>query len=335
MTENMMLLDAQQRLEKEAHVSGLGGTSYFEVHFIVFITLSNFLLFKMTPSLGHSKNSPLGVQFFVEFLVLIFPCILSLTFMEYSYFFLFLSYSCLFFHMLPSSRFFSHHSDPELSFQQISSSRKPFLDSYRSMMMLFVVVAILAVDFHIFPRRLAKTETFGVSLMDVGVGCFIFSNSIVLSPKFNQFSFKKSFQTSLPLLLLGFFRLFTVSATNYQQHISEYGLHWNFFFTLAFVFFLFSLFSKFVSAKYFSLLGFLLLISHQLALSFGLQDWVINSPRDFQNLISLNKEGIVSLPGYLGLFFLGVSIGNLFFSNSSSSSSFHQWKVSTLSKLFC
>jgi phosphatidylinositol glycan class W len=44
-------------------------------------------------------------------------------------------------------------------------TRLPALSTYRAHMMLMTVLAILAVDFRVFPRALAKCETYGVSFV--------------------------------------------------------------------------------------------------------------------------------------------------------------------------
>jgi phosphatidylinositol glycan class W len=144
-------------------------------------------------------------------------------------------------------------------------------------MLLMTILAILAVDFPVFPRSLVKCETYGVSLvpqflyvvnifltipfkMDLGVGSFVFSQGIVsaipllknptyvnapLKPKLFSVTRK-----ALPIILLGLVRVLLVKGTEYpvrkdiiyskppkltsvQEHVSEYGVHWNFFITLA------------------------------------------------------------------------------------------------------
>ena len=63
----------------------------------------------------------------------------------------------------------SHHDEPSKhgarSPEQTETTRLSALSTYRAHMMLVTVLAILAVDFPVFPRKLAKCETYGVSFV--------------------------------------------------------------------------------------------------------------------------------------------------------------------------
>lgn len=66
------------------------------------------------------------------------------------------------------------HSVPAMSRLSLRNPPLPTDRSRRSLMLL-TCCAILAVDFRVFPRRLAKAETYGIGLMDVGPGAFVFA----------------------------------------------------------------------------------------------------------------------------------------------------------------
>ncbi len=186
--------------------------------------------------------------------------------------------------------------------------------------MVITCISILAVDFKVFPRRFAKVENWGTSLMDLGVGSFVFSAGLVaarpllqaridgtIDPLFRKLY--KSARHSIPLLLLGLVRLYSVKGLDYAEHVTEYGVHWNFFFTLAllppFVAILNSA-SQFIPS--YALLSILLAASYQLALEFtGLKAYILTAPRT--DLLSQNREGVFSFLGYLAIFLGGQDTG--------------------------
>jgi phosphatidylinositol glycan class W len=107
--------------------------------------------------------------------------------------------------------------------------------TFRTMVYMLTSISILAVDFQIYPRSNAKTETYGVSIMDLGVGAFVIGHALKSVQKTTNESFIKTAKQSSFLVLMGLLRLISVKSVNYVEHVSEYGVHWNFFFTLALV----------------------------------------------------------------------------------------------------
>lgn len=186
--------------------------------------------------------------------------------------------------------------------------------------MVITCAAILAVDFKIFPRRFAKAENWGTSLMDMGVGSFVFSAGVVSARNtlkerssgkrtslLNKLS--QSLRHSIPLLVLGLIRLWSVKGVDYAEHVSEYGVHWNFFFTLGFLPPFVALFqSAFDIIPSYAALAMLLGAAYEAALDFtALKAFILTAPRT--DLVSQNREGIFSFLGYLAIFLAGQATG--------------------------
>eukprot|EP00887_Chlorella_sp_A99_P005761 scaffold1.g5761.t1 len=192
------------------------------------------------------------------------------------------------------------------------------LTTYRASLMLLTCLAILAVDFPAFPRRFAKAETFGTGLMDAGVGGIVAAGglasgfSAAANPGPRQGGgWSRAARRISTLAALGLGKAAFVARSGYQTHVGEYGVHWNFFLTLAALRALGLLAGPAArSPRATAVLGAAVLVAHQFALSWGgLVDYAHSDERG-PGLLAANKEGLLSLPGYWALQLISAASGH-------------------------
>jgi phosphatidylinositol glycan class W len=197
-----------------------------------------------------------------------------------------------------------------------SRSRKDvqYVSNFRGALVLMTCLSILFVDFTVFPRYHAKTELSGVSLMDVGIGGFVFSSGLTsrfargLSP---AGSTPRNTLRVVVVAALGVGRFVCLRAFDYHEHTSEYGVHWNFFVTLAAVWLSADTLHSLVRPDLVPAIALAMLMGYQCVLAgTDLAEVVFHSPRD--NLVRANREGIVSLVGFTALYLLAESIAHKF-----------------------
>ncbi|KAK6496710.1 Glucosaminyl phosphatidylinositol (GlcN-PI) nositol acylation protein [Arthrobotrys musiformis] len=320
---------------KEAFYSNLTGGSIAEINFVTAVApIAYFIYAALQTRNGFFQADEYSLPLFlIDFGLNAAALLLSITvYSQYAiYFSLFLALNGLviYFTQSPSSQ--SKQRKPpakddaakELSEKEkldVYLPKKAFITAWRGGMMMITCLAILAVDFPVFPRRFAKVETWGQSLMDLGVGSFVFANGVATArgilrdahlgttaPLLTRL--KRSFRSSLSLLALGLVRLFLTKTADYHEHITEYGLHWNFFMTLGCLPPFVALFQgTFTKMAFPELLAICTGAGYQLVLfNYGLQNWVLLAERT--NIINANKEGIASFFGYLAIFLAGQATG--------------------------
>lgn len=271
----------------------------FEIQIASLITTIIFSKYSLT------TTSRFAVSFVVDFLTIILPMICRITITDYYYpLHFFCIMLCLIIGIV-----YKFKTSPEIKTMSMPLRMKPYITNARSSITVLSVIAILAVDFQIFPRRFAKTETYGYSLMDVGVGLFIFANGIVApETRYRHHTLRKSIIDSFPLLALGGARFFVTKEANYHVPVSEYGIHWNFFITLAVTKIVSSLILKIVQVHHTFTSAVVLLFLHECFLQAGLSNWVF-SDVSRNNFFAANREGITSSLGYVSLHLSSVFIG--------------------------
>lgn len=268
----------------------LSGTTPSEIILVIVSSLFYNIIGTIILAFSQKEVKKIKFHFVIEFLIVIVPILLNVTILADYAFEVFAGFLMI---TLSFIWYFSHQRQPLRK-----SLPHDCVTSCRSTINIISVIAILAVDFLIFPRRFAKTETFGYSLMDVGVGLFVFSNAIVDG---GQTDLLKAIKGSIPLLVLGVGRFFVTNQADYHVPVSEYGVHWNFFITLAVTKIFVSLIWTTVKVKYVWINAVLLMVSHEILLEMGLKNFVMSQHKRI-GFIEANKEGLASSMGYVYLY---------------------------------
>ncbi|KAM9728576.1 phosphatidylinositol-glycan biosynthesis class W protein [Menidia menidia] len=320
-----------QRDLKEAFVSNLNGTSLGEVALGSFLTPLCLISRGLIMIMYHQAKGtlplpfPLISQLFLDFFLLILPLVLSCTILSSILLQVIISISvlsaCAFCYVYrTSSNSSSSHSDKTVSnflHSHIKFKQVPFVTLFRVFVNVKTAISILAVDFSVFPRRYAKAETYGTGVMDFGVGAYVFANALVCpeARRKNISGSKMSYITKQilsvwPLFALGTARLVSLKLTGYHEHVTEYGVHWNFFFTLAIVRVMASMLLAVLPARLLWIFALLMSGLYQFILETSeLKAFIIyNNDRD-KDFLHANKEGIFSIVGYVAIYLAGVQIG--------------------------
>ncbi|AET40718.1 glucosaminyl-phosphotidylinositol O-acyltransferase Ecym_6342 [Eremothecium cymbalariae DBVPG len=304
---------------KEEFVAGLSGGSISEINLVTSIALISYFCWHLLKA--KSKNVPILTDFFLNWCgLLLSVTIYSGTPISLN---ILILLPCIAYYLvvpdLPKEKS-NKINTQKASNEKYKLVKKPYITAYRGGMLVVTCIAILAVDFPIFPRRFAKVETWGSSLMDLGVGSFVFSNGLVssravikeeigITRKPLLLRVFEAFKSSTTLLALGVARTISVKNLQYQEHVTEYGVHWNFFFTLALlppVMILFDSVSKFIPRILIAL--FISLISEAFLLfKDGFLNYMVFHPRD--TFFNANREGLFSFLGYCAIFLCGQSTG--------------------------
>lgn len=242
-------MDDEYKLQRELFVSGHSGDTKLSVYIhLLMLPIVHFAVrsFCLVLTQGSSLVFSRLFSLFLECAVLPLLVLVSMTIgSRYctALVIFYITFGILCISMLSLLKHQAQHS---------LSTRINSVTNFRGSVMLCTVIAILAVDFSVFPRSLAKTETFGLSLMDLGVGCVIVASGVVSrqSRKWMALSadpssrgkwskafgdYLSSISSIIPLIIMGGVRLVVHSQINYNTHLSEYGIHWNFFHTLTFL----------------------------------------------------------------------------------------------------
>ncbi|XP_067626156.1 uncharacterized protein PIG-Wa [Eurosta solidaginis] len=280
-----------------------GHTLWTITPIVFFYALARIICQIMEERFSLIKNE---LNFLIEFLFIVVPTVLFLSvWNEYFIYMMLASGICILIALYVVYDSYAYKR------WYIMGGHRPFvLTLNRATINLLTVVCILAVDFKSFPKHFRKTHRYGVGLMDTGIGLFVFAMGAVSRPPKTISEFWSALRPAAALLVMGILRTTAITLASYEQDELEYGRHMNAFFTLGLTKLFGSIFSGIAQNPWRHIVvGVAVLGIHELALQLHVAKFVMNPYTPRNTLISANREGIFSIPGFVALYLLSYTIG--------------------------
>lgn len=224
---------------------------------------------------------------FIEFLLYALPQLIVFSYPEkYYYIYIFLIIIIVF---LPKS-----------NCESLENTN--LIDRLRMQIMFLVSIAIYSADFWNYnSEKMGKGMNYGLKMMDIGVGCFVYNAGLLSSYSTNS----KKFCSSIKCLLFGIIRYISKAYFNIYVSDAEFGVHLNFFIILAIL----NLLSIIFNTKYGNIIGLIFLLVHQLMLYLFLNEWILKNER--KSFFMSNLEGFSYILPELGIYLISKEIGML------------------------
>jgi phosphatidylinositol glycan class W len=160
--------------EQEQFVANLTGTSIICI-IVLLLNIVVYVFFAKLVYAGLQKTTASPVKRFLrEHILLVLPTLLTMTVLSDLMHFSLAAMLCII-----TIKYW--RTILTVKIHAINDIRRPhklYLTEYKGIVVLMTCMSILAVDFRVFPRAYGKTETFGTSLMDIGVGFFLISTGV-------------------------------------------------------------------------------------------------------------------------------------------------------------
>lgn len=232
--------------------------------------------------------------------------------------------------LLSKDRILGYNKKMQNSLFALDNKRFDYISRLKTVVIMMTCFYICAVDFPSMDRRFAKTSKPGTySLMDHGTFWVIFITGLTRNrdrkyagkPLFKRM--KSSFITSFIILVIGVGRMVAIELVNYHKVVDEYGVHWNFFVTLAVVEFTTALVAAY---DYDWLIVSVLMIGQEIAYIFTpLGEYILHGERDMDSYLSMNKEGLASITFFTFIMIIAMRLGKSVFVSHEK----HQKKIGT------